>query len=261
MDQNTIPLRLTRAARDISRLPPELHESILSQLGFADIVRLALAPTASDTLNDSIRLSNEWKWLFHENLDDIKTSWAALDAICRLWCQRTWLAMWTARNFIEKGSKGMFAYTREQFKERYYSDRWDVLSESDTSDVIKNDLRMMVGDVFGVFIGSDKDPSNWREGEYFTLRYWKKHRSLGVTERRAIALFLPDAFRNAVIKGDPLPSEWDTRETWEQRVENAPKEELLTLCASSLASRAWTYDEILTAIPILQQALTMINSA
>lgn len=261
MEASEIPLRLIRAARDISRLPPELHEAILSQLGFADIVRLSLAPTASHVLNDSIRLSDEWKWLFYNNLDSIKASWAALDAICDLWCQRSWLAMWSARNSIQKGAKGMFAYTSKELKERYYSDRWEALDEETTSKAITNDLRITVMAVFGTFIGSEKGPSNWRYGDYFSLHHWRNHRSLRITDRRSIALFLSDAFRNSIVSGDPLPSEWDAQETWEQRMANAPTEEMVTLCAESLASRVWSFDEILTVLPVLRQALDMINLA
>ncbi|CEJ93528.1 hypothetical protein VHEMI09109 [[Torrubiella] hemipterigena] len=240
MEASKIPLRLIHAARDISRLPPELHEAILSQLGFADIVRLSLAPTASHVLNDNICLNDEWKWLFSDNLDNIKASWAALDAICDLWCQRSWLAMWRARNSIQKGSNGIFSAMSPELEERYYSALWVPLDENTTSKTINSDLRMVVIAVFGVFLGAEKGQSDWRNGDYFGLQHWRNDRTLG-----AIG-FQPNG---------------DTQETWEQHMENAPTEEVLTLCAESLASRAWSFEEILIVLPVLRQALGMINSA
>ncbi|KAJ3481357.1 hypothetical protein NLG97_g7839 [Lecanicillium saksenae] len=279
MDEIKVPERLNRIARDLSRLPPELREPILSQLNFADIVRLAVAPAASSSLNESIRYSDEWKWLFEDKLESIKASWVALDEICWLWCHRTWLALWRARNLIRKGTKSIFSFSSKELNDggyRYWNEEpsWDPEDRSgpdnaDRPDTIDADLRGLALTLFSVFIGANNDIVNRSYYHYLNLKYresfnltlWKRHRSLGVLERRAISLFLPGAVRDALLSGDPLPREFESHQTWEQFMANAPTEEALTLCAGALASRVWTYEEIFQVLPILHKALSMLNQA
>lgn len=285
MEESKIPQRLIRVARDISRLPPELHEPILSELQFEDIIRIALAPSTSTALTDSIRFSDEWKWLFYDRLPSIKASWAALDNICWLWCQRTWSGLWKGRPlyspFLWYSSRdkerSVFSFCSQELRDKY-STTWHTCWDSDEedykdtllaaaeraqnlADLIDADLRVLVVRLCGMFMGTVEKMPKWRHGDYFSLQLWRKHRSLGVAERRAVALFLPGEVRMAFVKGDPLPREWKDGGKWQQKMERAPTEEMLTQCAERLGTRILEYDEVLFMLPLLRQALTMINEA
>lgn len=276
METSKIPARLQRAARDISRLPPELHEPILSQLHFADVVRLALSPSASSLLHESIRSSDEWRWLFHSHLTPIMVSWAALDDLCWLWCSRTWSALWLGRRLgpsrrrqTRDIMRGVFFYSSQELKDEYGSAtrNWsrenysDTVSEDALAEVMKQDLQTLVVSLFRVFMGSKGGMREYRVGAYFSLAFWRLHRGLGPAERRAVALFLPEVVRHAVIRGERIPGQWDQSETWQQRMEKAPTEDTITRCADALVSRVWTHEQVLVMLPVLRQALNMINLA
>lgn len=245
MNDQHISKRLVRIARDVSLLPPELHEPILAKLSFVDIVRLSRASTASAVLIESIRTSPEWRWLFEGGLESIKSSWEALDEISSLWRHATFAEVWKKRsgagdhNYWEQHSHSLRSVA---IGSGYYRRSSDNSPES-LATRIESGMRNMVSDLFRVFLDFEYTGAGPRTGPWWEnagpwgLWCYGRNQGLKTSDRRALSLFLPKDVRNALLCDDEIPTTLYQNQSWEQCMQDPPTEEILDLCAHKLVHR------------------------
>ncbi|CEJ86932.1 hypothetical protein VHEMI04251 [[Torrubiella] hemipterigena] len=269
MNDQHIPKRLVRIARDVSLLPPELHEPILAKLSFVDIVRLSRASTASAVLIESIRTSPEWRWLFESRLESIKSSWEALDEISSLWRHAAFTEVWKMRHgagdhgYWEQHSHGLRSVAVGSSYDKRFSDN----SPESIATRIESGMRDMVPDLFGVFLdfewtGAGPGTGKWWENAGpWGLWCYGGRQGLKAGDRRALSLFLPKDVRNALLCDDEIPTTLDQNQSWEQCMQDPPTEEILDLCAHKLERREWSYEAVISVLPIFRHALSLLKMA
>lgn len=214
-----VPRRVLKIADEIARLPIDLHDSILQQLRFTDVVYLSLAAAAFPVLLASIQHGPAWRWLLEDSLEDIQDIWNTLDGFSWVLSGRSWLispldhqGLSLLRNLKITSAEAKAIFTRIEDMEEFAS-----LELSSGKTMVLHLQKVLLARLQISFGHYWPPRENYRDMSAIT---W--------ADRRGIAMFIPEPARQAIINGDSLPESWHSTEPWQELLTNAPNDETIS---------------------------------
>lgn len=247
-----VPRRVLKIADEIARLPIDLHDSILQQLRFTDVVYLSLAAAAFPVLLASIQHGPAWRWLLEDSLEDIQDIWNTLDGFSWVLSGRSWLispldhqGLSLLRNLKITSAEAKAIFTRIEDMEEFAS-----LELSSGKTMVLHLQKVLLARLQISFGHYWPPRENYRDMSAIT---W--------ADRRGIAMFIPEPARQAIINGDSLPESWHSTEPWQELLTNAPNDETISQCAAALPKYFATMEGALSMAPVIHRSLVSLRAA